>query len=96
MMDRASLEGQREDGSFKWCVFPCQLRRSEQVLDAENVCRVPIHPQKNANGATWRVIAGTPEAPTLSPSINCGNDQCWHGFIVEGVVQNPNPLWTRK
>lgn len=98
MTDRARLEGPRGDGTFKWCVFPCQNRLSEIIRDDDKdflECRVPIFPQVNGCGASWRVTGGTPEAPTLSPSINCGHDACWHGFIVDGVVQNPNPRWKR-
>lgn len=29
MSDRAHLEGPRGDGTFKWCVFPCQFRKTE-------------------------------------------------------------------
>jgi len=51
-------------------------------------CRVPIHPQKLPNGHSWRA-EGQPEAPTITPSINCMDDTCWHGWIVAGEVKNP-------
>jgi hypothetical protein len=31
-------------------------------------------------------LTGTPDAPTISPSINCEN--CWHGFIEQGEFRN--------
>lgn len=31
---------------------------------------------------TWN---GDFDKPTLSPSINCSDDHCWHGYITAGV-----------
>lgn len=93
MADRAFLEGPRGDGTFKWCVFPCQqagaikARADGTPWNPAN-CRVPIYPQQGGDGHTWRA-EGPPEAPTLTPSINCQNGTCWHGFIVNGEVRNP-------
>jgi len=93
-MDRAHLEGPRDDGTFKWCVFPCQNpavieARANGTLDGfPGNCRVPLHPQTLGNGHSW-TVTGPPDAPTISPSINCQNDTCWHGFIVNGEVRNP-------
>lgn len=36
---------------------------------------------KNGGHAMWR-FDGDTDAPTFSPSINCGG--CWHGFIERG------------
>ena len=37
-------------------------------------------PQHNWN------LTGTPDTPTISPSINC--DGCWHGYIEQGEFRN--------
>jgi hypothetical protein len=95
-MDRAHLEERTYDppASRRWCLFPCQnprWRKADGTWDERrSVCRVPIRPQTLPNGHSWEWVAGTPaEAPTLQPSINCMQDTCWHGYIVDGEVRNP-------
>lgn len=87
MGEKAHLEGPRGDGTFKWCVFPCQERGADgEKIDRQ--CRVPIHPQTLGYGASW-TATGPSDAPTINPSINCNDDKCWHGYIVDGEVRNP-------
>lgn len=82
-MDRATLIGQRPDGGPKWCVYPCQkLGPDGQRLRRE--CRVSVDPR--FSGKVW-TITGTPDAPTLTPSIDCQDEPCWHGFVVDGEVR---------
>ena len=83
MTDRAHLEGETPDGGAKWCVFPCQ-DRDENGNRIKRKCRVSVDPRFKGNVWTW---TGTREAPTLSPSINCRDEKCWHGFIVDGEVR---------
>lgn len=95
MPDRAYIEERTYgDGEVvrKWCLFPCQ-NPALLHLPAEQrpTCRVAIKPQAMPNGHSWTWDPSTPaDAPTLSPSINCQNDACWHGFIVNGEVRNPS------
>jgi len=37
--------------------------------------------------ASQTQLAETPDAPTLTPSIDCQSKPCWHGFIVNGEVR---------
>ncbi len=80
--DRAYLKGERPDGGYKWCVFPCQ-KKDENGKRLNRECRVPVDPR--FGGKVWQV-SGPPDAPTLSPSVNCQDDSCWHGFITNGEV----------
>lgn len=93
MRDRARLEVREYDppASHRWCLFPCQNPATLHLPSEERmVCRVPIKPHVLPNGAGWTWDESTPpEAPTLSPSINCQSDTCWHGYIVNGEVVNP-------
>lgn len=82
MNDRAYLKGPRGDGTFKRCAFPCQRRIGIE-------CSVPIAPM--AGGGFHWTATGPQDAPTLTPSINCENDTCWHGHITNGEVINPAP-----
>ncbi len=76
-MDRAYI-----DDRGRWCVFPCQKRgKDSEKLPRE--CRVPV---AGYAGKMWS-FTGTAEAPTLSPSIDCADKPCWHGFIINGEVQ---------
>jgi len=83
MADRAHLDGQLSDGTFKWCVFPCQ-KLDEHGHKIDRVCRVSVDP--NFNGHVW-TVTGPPDAPTLSPSVDCQSLPCWHGNIVNGELQ---------
>ena len=65
----------------RWMSFPCPGQRRKNESNAR--CMVPLHPQKNSNGASW-TWNGNREKPTLSPSINCHG--CWHGFITDGEI----------
>lgn len=93
MTHRAHLEVREYDppASHRWCLFPCQNPRFDGVpVEDRPQCRVPIRPHVLPNGSGWTWDESTPpEAPTLSPSINCQNDTCWHGVIVNGEVRNP-------
>lgn len=82
MSDRAHLIGETPRG-FKWCVFPCQ-KHDANGDRLQRDCRVPVDPAYQ--GKVWQV-SGPPDAPTLSPSIDCESKPCWHGFIVDGKVQ---------
>lgn len=83
LTDRAWLDGQKADGTYKWCVYPCQKLKEngERIV---RKCRVAIDP--NYQGKVWQ-LSGTTESPTLSPSIDCDSKPCWHGFIINGEVQ---------
>lgn len=83
MSDRAYLKGLKADGTYKRCAFPCQRRIGIE-------CSVPIQPGPGIE-FVWTLAGGTPEAPMLTPSINCENDTCWHGHITNGDVLNPAP-----
>lgn len=75
---RAHLTGQKPDGSFKWCIYPCQQK------DADGkTCRVSV--SAGYNGRVWSVT-GPADAPTISPSIDCQGGCGWHGFINAGVL----------
>ncbi len=79
---RFLLEGENADGRPKWLLFPCQGRGA----DADDRCRVSINGQRNGSGATWTVAGadkpGEIAAPTVSPSIKCGDSFCH--FHIEG------------
>lgn len=62
----------------KWLVYPCQAAGAEPG----DVCRVSINGQRNGSGATWS-YKGPIEAPTITPSIRCGNSAC-HFHITGG------------
>ncbi|WP_370690004.1 DUF6527 family protein [Phenylobacterium sp.] len=92
MTDRAYLDRPKADGTFRACIFPCQhpnvlAQLAVGRLTERPECQVSVDPAFT-DGPVWRVT-GPADAPTLSPSINCMNDTCWHGFIVDGQVQNP-------
>ena len=82
---RFELEGEGEDGRPKWLLFPCQMAGA----DPEDRCRVSINGQRNGSGATWTSTpgdrAGVVEAPTVSPSVKCG-DRC-HFHLEAGVFK---------
>lgn len=67
-----------EDGRRCW--FPCQWPGSE-----DHMCSVPVRPKGEAHpgGAHWE-YEGPLDAPTLTPSVNCRADTCWHGWINNG------------
>ena len=77
MTDRAHIERDR------WCVYPCQkIGPDGQKIKRD--CRVNIDPRYS--GKVWQ-LTGTTDAPTLSPSIDCEDRPCWHGFIIDGEVR---------
>lgn len=85
---RARLELQQEDGRAL-CYFPCQSIDPEDAgAECFVHCRQPGTPKRE--GPDWE-YEGTPDAPTLTPSINCRHDSCWHGYIVNGNVQAEPP-----
>ena len=61
----------------KWLEFRCPRPQRGAT------CMIALRPlQKNGNGASWE-WDGNREAPTISPSVNCGG--CgWHGWIKAG------------
>ena len=83
MIDRAILEGRKPDGSFKRCMYPCQKLNADGSRVSRR-CGVPVDPA--FNGKSW-TLSGSAEAPTLTPSIDCLDKPCWHGFIVDGEVR---------
>jgi len=90
--DRAYLDGVKADGTYRRCVFPCQhpnvlAKLASGELTERPECLVEVDPNYK-DGPVWSVT-GPPDAPTLSPSLNCMNDTCWHGYIVNGEVRNP-------
>lgn len=47
----------------------------------------------NQKPPVWQ-ISGTFDKPTLTPSINCNGDHCWHGHITAGTfnkIDNKTP-----
>jgi hypothetical protein len=58
--------------------YRCRAFKRECSVNCANAgYRTPRH--------TW-TLTGTVDKPTLSPSINCGEEGCgWHGFIESGV-----------
>jgi hypothetical protein len=66
------------------CWFPCQ--NPARGEDGESTVRVrPKDTPHRGDGPDWE-YEGPEDAPTLTPSINCMSDQCWHGFIRNGVL----------
>ena len=65
----------RETGRKKWVEF--------WVPGQKTPFAVPIYPQKNESGATWR-LSGDDDAPTLTPSVDVKD--IWHGWLREGVA----------
>ena len=61
-----------EDGTHLWFVCPCGC--------GELHC-VPV--QRNGNTYGWG-FGGTPELPTLSPSIQITTGCRWHGYLEKG------------
>jgi hypothetical protein len=96
VVDRARLVGQRSDGTFKRCVYPCQKRDADGNRIARQ-CGVPIAPYALVDGKPPLRGDGTPypiwtssgpaDAPTLSPSVDCDDKPCWHGHIIDGEVR---------
>lgn len=82
MTDRAHITTY-EDGRPRRCVFPCQ-KRDDAGQRIERECSVSVDPR--FNGKVW-AFSGPRDAPTLSPSINCEDDACWHGFVIDGEVR---------
>lgn len=59
--------------------FQCRMKGRKPG----NWCSVNIKDRgHDAENRNWS-LAGTLDAPTLQPSINCGG--CWHGFVRDGV-----------
>lgn len=50
--------------------------------DCQMVSPLPIRPHAGS-GASWE-LSGTPEAPTLSPSVH--HVGCWHGWLRAGEL----------
>jgi hypothetical protein len=71
------------DGRPRRCVYPCQ-KRDEDGNRIARECSVSVDPRHN--GKNW-MLTGPHDAPTLSPSIDCQDKPCWHGFIVNGEVR---------
>ena len=79
--DLAALSEAHIDDRGRWCVYPCQkVGPDGQRLARE--CRVPV---SGFDGPMWNAT-GPKDAPTLSPSIDCTDKPCWHGFIRDGKV----------
>jgi hypothetical protein len=67
-----TLQGGIVIGYWHWCPACCGPH--------------PIHTAApNNTGAQWR-FDGNLEAPTFSPSVNCGPGRC-HYFIRSGVIE---------
>ncbi|WP_395443540.1 DUF6527 family protein [Caulobacter sp. UC70_42] len=82
MTDRAHIVTY-SDGQPRKCVFPCQkIGQDGQRIQRE--CSVSVDPR--FNGKVW-TFTGPEDAPTLSPSIDCASEPCWHGFVVDGEVR---------
>jgi hypothetical protein len=81
MSDRAYIVTY-QDGRPRRCMFPCQ-KIGEDGQRIRRECSVSVDP--DFSGKTW-ALTGAPDAPTLSPSIDCLSKPCWHGFIVNGEV----------
>jgi len=80
--DRAWLTGLKPDGTYRRCTFPCQkIGTDGKRLD--RLCSVPVDP--SYSGKVWKVT-GYPDRPTLSPSVDCASEPCWHGMITAGEV----------
>lgn len=82
MTDRARLVGETSRG-FRACVFPCQ-KTDASGERVQRQCSVSVDPAYQGKVWQW---SGSPDAPTLSPSIDCQSKPCWHGFIVDGEVR---------
>lgn len=84
-MGKARLDYFREDGSAR-CFFPCQDPKAPAGHECSVRCR-PAGMAHRGDGPDWE-FTGPPDAPTLTPSINCRADTCWHGFIRDGQMTN--------
>jgi Family of unknown function (DUF6527) len=82
---RVELDIEARNGSFG---FKCPIKKWRcEGLIILGMSQLPHDPQgKNGGVAQWK-WDGNKEAPTFSPSINCGG--CgWHGFIEKGRCVN--------
>lgn len=65
--------------------FVCRRSKPAAAGDKPTFCSLNLrgrgHDVENKSW-TWD---GNIDRPTLAPSINCQNDQCWHGYIENGV-----------
>lgn len=76
--DRDAEPGKEEVFSFN---CPMHDRRCGNLIIAGKTGQ-PRDPQgKNGGSAQWD-WDGNRDAPTFSPSVNCG--RCWHGYIERG------------
>lgn len=82
MTDRATITTY-SDGRPRRCFYPCQ-KLDENGNRFQRECSVSVDPA--FNGKSW-TLTGSHDAPTLSPSIDCQDEPCWHGFIVNGEVR---------
>lgn len=84
---RARLEIRDPDSGAAWCFFPCQSGDPDDKNAGE--CSVPCRPlgtPRRGESPDWE-YTGPPDAPTLTPSINCKQDTCWHGYITNGEIK---------
>lgn len=53
----------------------------------KNVAPLALRPVQPSTGTrpSWE-LSGTPDAPTLQPSIN--HVGCWHGWLTDGVFKS--------
>ena len=72
----------RVEAGGKWLAFPCQ--------GGDRVCRIPLAPQRGAQGQTWALMSGDGDPVTVHPSIDC--QTCgFHGWIRDGRFETITP-----
>lgn len=72
----------RVEAGGKWLAYPCQ--------GGDRVCRIPLAPQRGAQGQTWALLSGEGAPVTVSPSIDCRT--CgFHGHIRDGQIEIITP-----
>ena len=88
-------------GLFLWCpcgygkeLFPIDGGRPHGVMipfsNPRNATQLPDgHGPTNKDGKKrprWTMAGTGLHDLTLTPSVDVGNDSCWHGFITNGVI----------
>jgi uncharacterized protein DUF6527 len=74
------LEPKLVDGARgKILIFWCPVCKGEEA----HKIRVPVEPEVDRHGQSWKSEGKFPDTLTLQPSVNAG---CWHGNITNGML----------
>jgi len=67
-----------------------ELRAGYMILACPgcgHVSGMRVGPSKPDESPSWQ-LTGPPDAPTLTPSVNCVGCCKWHGFLKAGVFES--------